>query len=129
MDQPERKARILVIEDSRELQRLFGAILEKVGYQVEQAFDGRAGLEAALAHPPDLVLLDIMLPELDGRDVLAELKKRAETREVPVLIISARGDQYDRRLGLELGAEDYLDKPFSTRMLLSRIEYVLNKPR
>jgi len=128
MDTEKPKAHLLVVEDDRDLQRLFRDILVKQGYRVEQAFDGRAGLEAALRDPPDLILLDIMLPELDGRDVLGELKKRDATREVPVIIISARGSQSDRRLALELGADDYLDKPFSTRMLLSRVAYKLDKP-
>jgi two-component system phosphate regulon response regulator PhoB len=128
MDTEKPKAHILVVEDDRDLQGLFFDILGKNGYRVEQAFDGRAGLEAALAEPPDLVLLDIMLPELDGRDVLVELKKHEATREVPVIIISARGSQADRRVALELGADDYLDKPFSTRMLLSRLAYKLEKP-
>ena len=128
MDTETAKAHLLVVEDDRDLQRLFRDILSKSGYRVEQAFDGRSGLEAALKEPPDLILLDIMLPELDGRDVLAELKKHEPTREVPVIIISARGAQSDRRLALELGADDYLDKPFSTRMLLSRVAYKLDKP-
>lgn len=128
MDPETPKAHILVVEDDRDLQRLFRDMLGKNGYRVEQAFDGRTGLEAALAEPPDLILLDIMLPELDGRDVLAELKKSDLTRDVPVIVISARGAQADRRVALELGADDYLDKPFSTRMLLSRLAYKLEKP-
>jgi len=128
METEKAKAHILVVEDDRDLQRLFLDILSKTGYRVGQAFDGRTGLEAALAEPPDLILLDIMLPELDGRDVLAELKKNDSTRDVPVIIISARGAQSDRRVALELGADDYLDKPFSTRMLLSRLAYKLEKP-
>jgi two-component system phosphate regulon response regulator PhoB len=128
MDTDKAKGHILVVEDDRDLQRLFRDILSKNGYRIEQAFDGRAGLEAALADPPDLILLDIMLPELDGRDVLGELKKRDATRDVPVIIISARGSQADRRVALELGADDYLDKPFSTRMLLSRVAYKLEQP-
>jgi len=128
MEAERAKAHILVVEDDHDLQRLFSDILTKNGYRVSQAFDGRTGLESALAEPPDLVLLDIMLPELDGRDVLAELKNHASIREVPVIIISARGEQSDRRLALELGAADYLDRPISTRMLLSQVAYKLDKP-
>lgn len=128
METEKPKAHILVVEDDRDLQRLFSDVLQKNGYRVAQAYDGRSGLEAALAAPPDLILLDIMLPELDGRDVLAELKSHDATRDVPVIVISARGAQTDRRVALELGADDYLDKPFSTRMLLSRLAYKLEKP-
>jgi DNA-binding response OmpR family regulator len=121
------KARVLVIEDDVDIQQLIRSTLARQGFEVEQELDGRAGLEAAVERPPDLILLDIMLPEMDGRDVLAELKKREQTRDVPVIVISARGAQSDRRVALELGADDYIDKPFSPRLLISRVEYRLWK--
>jgi two-component system, OmpR family, phosphate regulon response regulator PhoB len=94
---------------------------------VVTAEDGAAGLEAVRAHRPDLAILDVNMPLLDGRDVCRELKAREETREIPILFLSARADQFSRHLCLELGAEDFVEKPFDLDALMRKIRYLLGK--
>jgi DNA-binding response OmpR family regulator len=116
--------RVLVVEDS-ELGQGLRANLEMEGYEVELAADGRRGLEAARSSAPDLVVLDIMLPELDGLQVLRALRRDALT--MPVLILTARGQESDKVLALKLGADDYLTKPFGVLELLARVEALLRR--
>jgi DNA-binding response OmpR family regulator len=99
------------------------------GYRVLQAFDGEEALRLVTADRPDLLLLDIMMPRLDGRDVLRRLKGDPATARLPVIVFSARGDHSDRLVGLELGADDYIEKPFDIDALLRRIEYLIWKSR
>lgn len=116
--------RLLMIEDDP---LIFGPIkraLEQAGYAVSIAQDGASGLGAALENPPDLVILDILLPELDGWEVCKMLRQHST---VPVLMLTALGDEVDRILGLELGADDYLTKPFSSRELMARIKALLRR--
>ncbi|EKE81525.1 response regulator [Idiomarina xiamenensis] len=101
---------LLLIEDDRALAQLVSEYLQQNGYQVTSAYNGRAGLQQALAHEYELVLLDIMLPEMDGFEVLRELRKQQKT---PVLMLTAKGEDTDKIIGLELGADDYLAKPFN----------------
>lgn len=91
------------------------------------ASDGDAGLEAAVEHLPDLAILDVAMPRMDGRDLCRELKGRPDTREIPVIFLSAGADQFSRRLCLELGAEDFLEKPFDMDALMRKVRYVLGK--
>ncbi|MCC6810196.1 MAG: response regulator transcription factor [Deltaproteobacteria bacterium] len=117
-------ARILIVEDDQEIASLLETYLGKEGYQCEIARDGEAGLAMALARPPALVVLDLMLPLLPGIDVLKKIRRNSR---VPVIVLTARGEDKDRIAGLELGADDYLPKPFNPRELAARIKAVLRR--
>jgi DNA-binding response OmpR family regulator len=116
--------RILIVEDDSDVLRVVVAFLEREGYQVETARDGAIGLERALAAPPDLVILDWMLPVLDGPDFLARLRRE---QDAPVIMLTARTEEDDRITGLEIGADDYVTKPFSPRELVARVRAVLRR--
>ena len=121
----EGNARILVIDDDAELASLLGEFLRREGFDVTFAHDGDQGLAAALAAPVrDLVVLDVMLPGMDGFSVLRKLREKSR---VPVLMLTARGEDVDRIIGLELGADDYLPKPFNPRELAARIRAILRR--
>ena len=115
---------ILIVEDEPSLQETLVYNLEKQGYTVEAAGDGRAALDAARRLKPDLIVLDIMLPELDGFEVCKILRREMST---PILMLTARDDEIDRVVGLEVGADDYLTKPFSMRELLARVKAQLRR--
>jgi two-component system alkaline phosphatase synthesis response regulator PhoP len=117
---------ILIVDDEPEMVRGLGDNLRFEGYQTLSATDGRRGLELALTEAPDLILLDIMMPGMSGWDVCRELRKKG--LDVPVIMLTARGEEADRVLGLELGADDYVTKPFGLRELLARIRAVLRRP-
>ena len=117
--------RILVIEDEEPLRMALCDALRAEGFEVLEAEDGRRGLELALAEGPELILLDLMLPELDGLSVLRRI--REDRLEATVLILSARGEEWDRVQGFEVGADDYVVKPFSMRELLLRIRAHLRR--
>lgn len=119
--------RILIIEDNADLAFGLRNNLEIEGYEVEAARDGRAGLARARARPPDLIVLDLMLPELDGFRVLRALRENRE--RPPVLILTARGEEADKVRGLKLGGDDYVTKPFGLLELLARIEALLRRAR
>lgn len=115
---------ILVVEDELSLQETLVYNLEKQGYTVEAVGDGRTAVEAARRIKPDIIILDIMLPELDGFEVCKILRKEMST---PILMLTARDDEIDRVVGLEVGADDYLTKPFSMRELLARVKAQLRR--
>lgn len=115
---------ILVVEDEPALQETLVYNLRKQGYEVEAVGDGLKALEAARAHPPDLILLDIMLPGLDGFEVCKILRKEMS---MPIIMLTARDEEIDRVVGLEIGADDYLTKPFSMRELLARVKAQLRR--
>jgi DNA-binding response OmpR family regulator len=115
---------ILVVEDEPSLQETLVYNLEKLGYNVEAAADGRTALETARRLKPDLIVLDIMLPELDGFEVTKILRREMT---VPILMLTARDEEIDRVVGLEVGADDYLTKPFSMRELLARVKAQLRR--
>jgi len=115
---------ILVVDDEIPVTELIKYNLEKALYRVLIAHDGEAALQIARESSPDLILLDLMLPRIDGLDVCQELRK---TSQVPIIMVTARGEEADRVIGLELGADDYLTKPFSMRELLARIKAVLRR--
>ena len=119
--------RILVVEDHADTRSLIVYQLEEAGFEVQTAQDGFEGLEQTRAFKPDLVLLDIMLTGIDGLEVLRRLKKAATTTETPVILLTAKGEEVDRVVGLELGAEDYMVKPFSPRELVLRIKALLRR--
>ena len=120
-------ATILIIEDERDLAELVAFHLRQEGYTCQICGDGSSGLAAALSAPPDLVVLDLMLPQLLGTEVCRELRREARTRQVPVLMLTARGEESDRVVGFEIGADDYLTKPFSVRELVLRIKALLRR--
>jgi two-component system phosphate regulon response regulator PhoB len=120
-------ARILVVEDERDISALVAYHLTKEGYRVRTAEGGIEALESAQSERPDLILLDLMLPGFSGYDVLAELRRRPELSEVPVVVLTARREEVDRVKGLELGADDYVTKPFSPRELILRVGAVLRR--
>ena len=116
--------RVLIIEDDPNVADVVTRYLQREGYEVDTADDGLAGLDRALADPPDLVVLDLMLPSLSGLEVCRRLRASAP---VPVIMLTARGDEVDRIAGLELGADDYVAKPFSPRELTARVKAVLRR--
>ena len=111
--------KILVVDDEKPIVDILRYNLEKDGFSVIEANDGAKGLELALSEKPDLILLDIMLPKMDGFDVC---KKVREKSDVPIIMITAREEEVDKVLGLELGADDYITKPFSVRELMARVK-------
>lgn len=119
--------RILVIEDEQDLQKILDYNLRKAGHDVVQALRGDDGLEEARRTRPDLILLDLMLPDLQGTELCKILKSSAETKDIPVIMLTAKGEEIDRVLGFELGVEDYVVKPFSVRELILRIQVVLRR--
>jgi two-component system, OmpR family, phosphate regulon response regulator PhoB len=120
-------ARILVIEDEQGLQKVLDYNLRQAGHEVIFSLSGAEGLKLARELLPDLVLLDRMLPDVSGSDVCRVLKKTSDTRDIPVIFITAKGDEIDRIIGFELGAADYVVKPFSVRELTLRVSAVLRR--
>jgi len=118
--------RILIVDDEPEMVRGLEDNLRFEGYQTVAAPDGRRGLALALSEAPDLILLDVMMPGMSGWDLCRELRQRG--LDIPVIMLTARGEEVDRVLGLELGADDYVTKPFSLRELMARIRAVLRRP-
>lgn len=121
------KQRILVVEDEEDLRELISYNLAKEGYQVSGVGTGEDALAAVGKQPPDLVVLDLLLPVVDGLDVCRRLKSDPRTQHVPILMLTAKTEEADVVAGLELGADDYLGKPFSPRVLLARIKAVLRR--
>ncbi len=121
------KETILVVEDDEDILNLLQFNLEAAGFAVIASADGYEGLNLAKAKRPDLVVLDIMLPGLDGFEICKELKRRKETAAIPVIMLTARGEEVDRIVGLELGADDYVVKPFSPREFLLRVKGILKR--
>jgi len=121
------KEQILIIEDEEDILALVQYNLLREGYRVRCAASGEEGLLAACADPPGLILLDLMLPGMDGLEVCRRLRQEAATRQVPVVMLTAKGEEADIVAGLELGADDYLPKPFSPRVLIARIRAVLRR--
>ncbi|MBW3552356.1 MAG: response regulator transcription factor [Gemmatimonadetes bacterium] len=122
-------AQVLVVEDERDIAALVAYHLTKEGFRVRTVGSGDDALEAVRNERPDLVVLDLMLPEMSGYEVLQEMRRRPELQEVPVVVLTARRGEADRIKGLELGADDYLTKPFSPQELVLRIGAVLRRAR
>lgn len=120
---------VLVIEDETDLAAVLEYNLRQAGLEPRVAHRGRDGLASIERDPPDLVMLDLMLPDMSGNEVCRTLKANAKTREIPVLMLTAKGEEIDRVVGFELGAEDYVTKPFSVRELLLRVQALLRRTR
>ena len=118
------KQRILLVDDDRNISHLIRLYLEKEGYEVTEAARGDDGLAAFRRQPPALVLLDVMLPGVDGLEVLREIRKTSKT---PVIMLTAKDETFDKVLGLELGADDYITKPFENKELVARVKAVLRR--
>jgi two-component system, OmpR family, phosphate regulon response regulator PhoB len=119
--------RVLVIEDEKDLQQVLEYNLRKGGYEVHSAVRGNDGLELARERRPDLILLDLMLPDIPGTEVCRLLRQDPLTKDIPVIMVTAKGEEIDRVVGFELGADDYVVKPFSVRELLLRVRAVLRR--
>jgi len=120
-------ARILVIEDEEDLQQVLDYNLRLSGHTPLAALRGGEGLRLVRQHRPDLIILDLMLPDLPGTEVCKTLKKDPESKEIPVLMLTAKGEEIDRVVGFELGADDYVVKPFSVRELMLRVQAILRR--
>ncbi|EGJ49219.1 response regulator [Desulfocurvibacter africanus] len=121
------KETILIVEDDEDILQLIKFNVESAGYDAITASDGLEALNKARRHMPDLILLDLMLPGMDGFEVCKELKRGSETGRIPILMLTARGEEVDRIVGLELGADDYVVKPFSPREIILRVRAVLRR--
>jgi DNA-binding response OmpR family regulator len=121
------KIQILIIEDNEDIRESTSEILELANYQVYQASNGKQGIDLAIKHIPDVILCDIMMPELDGYGVLHLLNKREDTALIPFIFITAKADRMEIRKGIEMGADDYLTKPYDDIELLNAIESRLKK--
>lgn len=115
----ENKKSVLIVEDEKNIVDILRFNLQRVGYQILESFDGEDGLQKAISENPDLILLDVMLPKMNGFDVCRSL--RSHGNNVPVIILTAREEESDKVLGLEIGADDYITKPFSMRELVARV--------
>jgi len=118
---------ILVVDDELDILNLLDYTLSRAGFNVITAHDGPEALMMAFKKAPSLIVLDIMLPDMDGTDVLKRLKDNNATRHIPVIMLTAKGDEIDKIVGLELGAEDYVTKPFSPREFILRVKAVLKR--
>jgi two-component system, OmpR family, response regulator VicR len=122
--------RLIYIEDDQEMIDLVGLILSRRGFRVEGAHGGRKGLEMVFAEPPDLILLDLMMPGMDGWEVYQQIKGNEATREIPVIVITAKAQAIDRVLGLHIAkVDDYIAKPFRPQELIDSVDRVLNNVR
>jgi DNA-binding response OmpR family regulator len=119
--------KILVVDDEAVLVETIAYNLEQAGYRVVTASDGNSALEAARSEDPDLILLDIMLPGIDGLEVCRQLRRESSTATTPIVMLTAKGDEIDKVVGLEVGADDYVTKPFGRRELLARVRALLRR--
>ncbi|RII27610.1 MAG: two-component system response regulator [Geobacter sp.] len=121
------KNRILIVEDEESLLKLESILLSSKGYNVTGVMDGRSALDEISANPPDLVILDIMLPELDGFEVCRHIKENPATKNIPVVMLTAKKNSQDYARGMEMGADAYMTKPFKSAKVIETIEGLLNK--
>ena len=119
--------RVLIIEDEKDLAELLAFNLEKEGFIASCIYDGKLGLERAIIDLPDLIILDLMLPGLLGTEVCKALRKEKQTAQIPIIMITAKGDEIDRVVGFEVGADDYIVKPFSMREVSLRVKAVMRR--
>lgn len=120
-------AKVLIIEDEEHISELVKYNLESAGYQVATAYDGEEGLKLVAEFKPELVILDLMLPKLDGISVCNKLRNQKETEEISIIMLTAKSSETDKIIGLEIGADDYITKPFSVRELQARVKTVLRR--
>ncbi len=119
-----RKGKVMIVDDDRNIAELISVYLEKEGYVTSKFYNGEEALREFTNITPDLVILDIMLPEIDGYDICTEIRKMSD---IPIIMVTAKGETFDKVLGLELGADDYLVKPFDAKELLARVKAVLRR--
>ena len=118
------KQKILIVDDDKHIAELISLYMMKDGYETEEVYDGREAVKMAESFQPDLILLDLMLPGMDGYQVCTEIRK---TSRVPIIMLTAKGETFDKVLGLELGADDYIVKPFDPKELVARVKAVLRR--
>lgn len=118
------KQKVLIVDDDMHIAELISLYMAKEGYDTEEVYDGREAIRTAEAFQPDLILLDLMLPGMDGYQVCTEIRK---TSRVPIIMLTAKGETFDKVLGLELGADDYIVKPFDPKELVARVKAVLRR--
>ncbi|WP_422444252.1 response regulator [Thermoanaerobacterium sp. DL9XJH110] len=121
------KEKILIVDDEPHILELVRYNLEASGFKVIEAMDGKTAIELTESQRPDLILLDLMLPGVDGLEVCRILRRQSSTRDIPIIMLTAKGEEIDKVLGLEIGADDYITKPFSPRELTARIKAVLRR--
>jgi len=121
------REKILIVEDEKDIIKMLEYNLKKEGFKVIDARDGEDALDLAVRQYPDIILLDLMLPGMDGLEVCRALKKEAKTASIPIIMLTAKSQESDKVVGLELGADDYITKPFSPRELIARIKAVLRR--
>lgn len=119
-----KKVKILVVDDDQNIAELISLYLQKEGYDTQEAYTGKQGVDAFESYKPDLILLDVMLPEMDGYDVCKSIRRTSKT---PIIMLTAKCDVFDKVLGLELGADDYIAKPFDPKELTARVKAVLRR--
>ena len=122
-----RRKKVLVVDDERDLVELIGMNLQRNGYEVVAAHDGGTGLELARKQKPDIMILDVMMPGLSGRDVTVALKGDPDTAAIPILMLTAKTEETDIIVGLSMGADDYVTKPFSMKVLMARVAAVIRR--
>jgi len=120
-------ARVLIVDDDPDILRLVSYNIGQAGFEVIAASTGRKALEIAQKQHPDLIILDVMLPDVDGMEVCRTLRRQYPSRRIPIIMLTARGDEIDRVVGFELGADDYVAKPFSPRELVLRVKSILRR--
>jgi len=119
--------RVLIVDDDPDILRLVSYNAAQAGFEVTTAATGRKALEIIQKHPPDLIILDVMLPDVDGLEVCRMLRQQNQSRRIPIIMLTARGEEIDRVVGFELGADDYVAKPFSPRELVLRMKSMLRR--
>jgi len=131
MNEGESKAKITIIDDEKELVKTIKEFLEARDYEISFAYGGKKGLEVIKREKPDVIILDITMPDMDGRDVLVALKKESNPalQNIPVIMLTGKVEQYDRDYGIELGAYEYLPKPYEGHLLLRQISRIMDKKR
>ena len=123
------RPRVLIVEDDRSISEIVSLNLQLAGYEPLHAYDGQSGLDQAQRHLPDLIVLDLMLPVVDGYDVCRRLRNDSATQKIPILMLTARSDESDQLVGFSMGADDYVTKPFSVKILLERVKALLRRRR
>ena len=123
------KERILIVDDEKDIVKMLDYNLSKEGFKTVSAYTGEDALKSALKELPDLIILDLMLPGIDGLEVCKSLKKEAKTANTPIIMLTAKTQESDKIVGLELGADDYITKPFSVRELIARVKAVIRRAK
>ena len=120
-------SKILIVDDEQDIVELVSYNLEKEGFKTVKAFDGEAALKMVKLQKPDMIILDLMLPKMNGLDVCRAIRRNPETLSLPIIMLTAKGDEVDKIIGLENGADDYITKPFSIKELIARVRSILRR--